>query len=162
MPTTHAVTDLHDAVRRTLHLARDAVRSELVAAQDGARTDGPERAANRGERGAVTAQGFLTAALGARLRELDVALAALDALVPGPRIEAAPGSLVSLEDEAAEALHVLVVPGAPGAHLAEAPDVLAVTPASPLGAALLGAQVGDEVTHRRGGRDVTLYVTSIR
>jgi transcription elongation GreA/GreB family factor len=155
------IPDLYDAVRRALCQARDAVHAELKAARAGALTDGPERAENRGERGALTAQGFLTAALDARLGELDASLLALEALPVARAAIVGPGSLVSLETAEGERMHVLVVPGAPGGPLPEAPDVLAVTPLSPLGRALLGARVGEGVTHRRAGREDTLLVTEI-
>lgn len=161
MTPPQRISDLYDAVRRATQRTRDAVFAELQAARAGARTDGPERAENRGERGAVTAQGFLAAALDARLAELDAALLALGALAGEPQPRVAPGSLVSVETPEGRAMLVLVVPGAPGGPLDEAPDVLAVSPLSPLGRALVGARVGDEVTHRRAGGEDALLVTNI-
>ena len=47
-----------------------ALRSSQAAAGAGTRVDGTHRPANRGERAAVTAQGYLAHGLGQRLRRI--------------------------------------------------------------------------------------------
>jgi transcription elongation GreA/GreB family factor len=149
-------------VRVGLCAVLDAARREATAALDGARTEGTDRAANRGERGAVTAQGFLSGAIAGRVAELEAALAHLDQLAPGPRAIGGPGALIQVEDPDGVCTDVLIAPGAPGGPLPGAPDVLAVTPASPLGRALTGARPGDERAVPRGGREVVLTVLDVR
>jgi transcription elongation GreA/GreB family factor len=148
-------------VRASVEASLVAARREAAATRGGTQTDGEERAANRGERGAVAEQGYLSSAMAGRIAELEGAMRRLDLLAPGPRTAGGPGALLTLEDEDGATIVVLIAPGAPGGPLPGAADVLGVSPASPLGAALAGARVGDEVIAVRGGREVALVVTSV-
>lgn len=158
MPDPAALLQL---VRASLQASLYAARREAGATHGGTQTDGEERAANRGERGAVTEQGYLSSAIAARIAELEGALVHLDLLAPGPRSAGGPGALVKLEDEEGVVSSVLIAPGAPGGPLPGAPDVLGVSPGSPLGRALTGARVGDEVSTTRAGREVVLVVLAV-
>jgi hypothetical protein len=146
-----------DAARASV----ETMRREGEAARLAARTDGAERAANRGERAALSDSGYLGEALANRRAELEATLAALERLAPGPRDRGGPGAILAVEGPDGAVERVLLAPGAPGGPIG-APPVLAVTPTSPLGRALIGVRVGDIVTVRRGGVDVDLAVVDLR
>jgi transcription elongation GreA/GreB family factor len=123
-------------------------RADLVRSRDdargGTRVDGTHRPENRGERAAVTAQGYLTAGIAQRLAEIDEALLALDRLDPGPRDRVSPGALVQLVGDHGERW-LLVVPGGLGATVG---GVTVLSPEAPLALALAGREEGDEVEFR--------------
>lgn len=150
------------ALRATLVRALDTLGRESGAARAGAQTDGAERAENRGERAAISAAGYLEGALAARRSAIEADIAAIDRLAPGPRDVAAAGAIVCFEPEDGAPRLVLLAPGAPGAPLAGWPEVLVVTPASPLGAALHGRRAGDTASFARGGRSSDLVVLAVR
>src|SRR5690606_18796738 len=79
---THLASTLADLTR------------ESGVARGGTRVDGTHRPENRGERAAVTAQGYLTAGLEQRAAELRAHLDHLDAIDPSPRERVSPGALV--------------------------------------------------------------------
>ena len=139
-----------------LHRFRErltARHQELTRSRDdarqGTRVDGSHRPENRGERAAVTAQGYLTAGLAQRLADLDTARLALDRLDPGRRTRVAPGALVHLEDSNGNERWLLVVPGALGDPLTHGEHtVIPLSPEAPLARALMGMETGEEVRFR--------------
>lgn len=127
-----------------LRAKRLTLERGTAAARSGTRVDGGHRPANRGERAAVTAQGYLAAGLGARAAELDAALLWLARLDPGPRARVQIGALVEAEvDEVSR--HLLVLPGGDGAELH---GVQVLAPDAPLARVLSGREPGDEVDFR--------------
>jgi transcription elongation GreA/GreB family factor len=131
----------------------EAQRADLVRSRDdargGTRVDGTHRPENRGERAAVTAQGYLTAGIAQRLADLDAALLALVRLDPGPRDRVSPGALVQLVDDAGAERWLLVVPGALGDALPlGGHTVTTLSPEAPLARALWGLEEGDDTTFR--------------
>ncbi len=143
------------AALATLRALLEARHDELMRAADaaraGARVDGVHRPATRGERGAVSGEGALAGALAQRAAEVVAALRALDALDTGPRDRGAPGALVTVEEADGAVSAWLLAPGASGEDLGD--GVRALSPASPLGRALIGCGVGDEVRWEAGGRE---------
>ncbi len=69
------------------------------------------------------------------------------------------GALVAVSNDAGEILRLWVAPDGGGTTLS--PDVKVVTLASPLGTALAGKQVDDEVTVSISGRVSTLVVVKV-
>lgn len=138
------------------------VRAGLVSAQGdataGARVDGDHRPQNRGERGAVTAQGYLAAGLGARLAALDAALDLLDRIEPSARDRAVTGAVVSLESEAGEALALAILPGGDGSAVE---GVVVVSPEAPVAVAVWGRSAGEELTLVRGGQAASWEVVDV-
>ena len=78
-------SELFDAWRAHLDALRDDLLGEQGAARAGARVDGSHRPANRGERAAVTSQGYLAHGLAQRLATLDAAVDLLDRMAPTRR-----------------------------------------------------------------------------
>ena len=125
-----------------------AVREELLKSQAGARAgtrvDGDHRPANRGERAAVSSQGYLAAGIQARLSELDAQLALLDRMPATARTKAGPGALVEIaSDDGEQTRRMIILPGGSGEEIIGGLQV--VDPQSPPGRALLGAEEDDEV-----------------
>lgn len=147
------------AVRADVVAARDALAAEVQRARAGARVDGDHRPANRGERGAVSAEGGLAGALAVRLAEAEEALRQIDALAPGARAAAGPGAWVQVEGDDGERTW-RIVPGATGQLVGD--GVIAVSPASPVGRALHGARVGEERVVVMGGEERVWTVTAVR
>ena len=144
---------------RDLLMARRAVlASEQAQARAGTRVDGDHRPENRGERAAVTTQGYLAHGIHERLRELDDMVAALDAVSTAPRAAVRAGALVTLEEVDGDPQHILVLPGAQGDRLG---SVVVISPRAPLARALAGAEAGDVRTLRRQGQDVDLEVVEV-
>jgi len=136
-----------------LQAAIEALQRGRDDARAGTRVDGTHRPENRGERAAVTTQGYLTAGLAARAAELEEHLRALELIDPGPRDRITPGALVRLEDIGWTA----VLPGGQGAKLrVDGVQITVLSPDSPLGQALRGAEEGDEVPMR--GTEVAVGV----
>lgn len=144
--------------RELLQARRGVLASEQAQARAGTRVDGDHRPENRGERAAVTTQGYLAHGIHARLRELDDMLTALDAVSTAPIRSVRAGALVTLEEEDGDLQHILILPGAQGDRLG---SVVVISPRAPLAHALAGAQAGDVRTLRRQRQAVDLEVIEV-
>ncbi len=105
---------------------------------------------------------YLARGLARRVEDLTVAAARLPTLSGVPReagAPIAPPALITLEDEQGEALLFLLSPVAGGTELVvEGYPVKVVSPAAPLGRALVGREVGDEVLVKTPGRQRELVI----
>ncbi len=148
---------------RALLLGRQrSLEASLAATRSGMRVDGDFRPENRGERAAVTSQGYLAAGLNRRLTELVEALDLLDKVDPGPRERVIGGALVTVADEEGEERRYLLLPGGQGDKLQTKEGVVTVlSPTSPLARALRGRREGDEAGLRLEGRMVELEVLEV-
>jgi hypothetical protein len=81
------------------------------SARSGTRVDGSHRPANRGERGAVTAQGYLALGLGQRVAALDEQLRLIDEVGTAARSEIVVGALLRIGQEDTEPRWIAVLPG---------------------------------------------------
>jgi transcription elongation GreA/GreB family factor len=71
-------------------------------------------------------------------------------------------SLVSLENENGDLKRIFIGPVEGGLRIAtETGDVMVITPASPLGQALIGKSTGDSVEIRTGGADIEYRIDSV-
>ena len=122
---------------RTHEASKDAARS-------GTRVDGEHRPSNRGERAAVTTQGYLAHAFGERSLALQSSLDQLDAMGLGSRDEVVIGAVLTLEfDEGAPQTFALL-PGGDATVLDIAGQrVTILSAASPLARQLRDAEVDD-------------------
>jgi transcription elongation GreA/GreB family factor len=96
-----------------------------------------------------------------RLEELRAALVEVQAM-PAQTFEGGParlGALVVTEEDGARAIF-LIAPHGGGARLDEG-AVQVITPKSPLGRALLGANTGDDCEVRLAGKPRTLSIVSV-
>ena len=106
-------------------------------------------------------QSYLARGQAARIEELRSSLTAVAALPTRDSVDApvALGALVTLE-EGGEESTLLFSPGGGGARLASG-AVQVVTPASPLGRAMLGKRRGDELELVVAGKTRTLQVVRV-
>lgn len=139
------------------------VEANLAEARDGMRVDGCFRPENRGERAAVTSQGYLADGLGRRAGEIREALELLEHVDRGPREVVTPGTLVCLADPDGPQRHFLLLPGGQGDRL-ETPEgpVTVISPTSPLARTLRGLAEGDEVRIALDGRTTAVEILSLR
>jgi transcription elongation GreA/GreB family factor len=104
-------------------------------------------------------QSYLARGQAMRIESLKAGVAATGAMSLAKTETVKAGALVEVEDEDAEALRYYLAPEGGGTKLKG--GVLVVTPASPLGAALLGKRAGDEVELTLGGKKRVLALTSV-
>lgn len=128
------------AHRAALNVLLDGLRNGSEAARAGTRVDGTHRPASRGERAAVTSQGYLAHGLGQRIAELEEALRVLALVEPGPRSKVANGAFVILEDEHGRRRELFVLPGGDGTSQL---GVTVVSVRSPWIAPFVGCEEGE-------------------
>ncbi len=154
------------AWRAELEARLAGAESGQQSARQGTRVDGSHRPANRGERGAVTAQGYLALGLGQRAAALEEQLRLLDEMGDAPRHEVVVGALVQLAVDDEPARWVVVLPGGDATWLevsgAEGPvRVQVLSAASPLIRQLRDCAEDDAVEVHIGGRSVDVEVLQI-
>ncbi len=154
---------LFQRFRQLLEERLRTVKASIADARTGMRVDGGFRPENRGERAAVTTQGYLAAGLNRRASEIKEALELLEHVDPGPREQVAAGAWVLLEDEQGEERAYLLLPGGQGDRL-DGPQgpLTVISPRSPLARALTGLGVGDEARVQRDGRPVPVEILELR
>ncbi len=138
---------------------RDALREAQEEARAGTRVDGAHRPSNRGERAAVTGQGYLAAGLADRIAALDAALDLLGRMQPAPRDTVVTGAQVVLEcEEGGATLHLAILPGGDGSVIDE---WLVVSVDSPIARASWGRSVDDDVELTRQGESATWVLVEV-
>lgn len=154
--------DLIARHRRLLADRAASLRSMRDAARSGMRVDEGHRPTNRGERAAVTSQGYLAAGLQSRLEALEVDLAALERIDPGPRDRFVVGALARIGDEDGRERLYLLLPGGQGDSL-DGPEgpVTVVSPRAPVARALLGMAEGDAAEAVLAGRETELEIVEL-
>lgn len=152
---------LLQAVRTRLERQIAELRSSRDDATSGTRID-QDRPANRGERAAVSSQGYLAHGLGRRIQSLQEALELLDRIPPDPRDRVTVGALVTLLDARDEAQILLVLPGVAGLRLpSDEGEVIVVSPNAPVVRPLLGLTQGEGATVTRPEGPVEVEVLQI-
>lgn len=151
------------AFSRLLEERLVSLRGAREAARSGMRVDGDHRPSNRGERGAVTSQGYLAAGIKERIDALEGAVAVLKQVDLEQRDKIAAGALVETEDDTGLERTYLVLPGAQGDTLGSGKEaVTAVSPSSPIGSSLMGLIEGDCATLIIGGRNRELEILKVK
>ena len=143
----------------SLTTALEAARSAHAAALEGATHAEAKPENDKDTRGLE--QSYLARGQAQRVVELEAGLAATVALALrqlGPHDLVAMSALVTV-DEDRHKLRLFVAPAGGGSVLAHVVQV--VTPASPLGRALIGKAVGDEVELKLPGRTRTLLILAL-
>ena len=124
-----------------------ALDSSQSAARAGTRVDGSHRPENRGERGAVTSQGYLAHGLQLRMDALAEQLRHIEDMGAGPRAEVVVGAWLELETEDGELQQLAVFPGGDATRVAVgATTVQILSPQSPRVGPLMGLEDGDGAT----------------
>jgi len=155
-------TQLIQLWRSRLESKRDALLKEQAAARSATRVDGGHRPENRGERAAVTSQGYLAEALASRADALDGAIQQLEAVGVSPRSRVGLGALVTVKDEDGSESRFLLLPGGDASHL-ESPSgsVRVLSPASPVATALMGLEEAESAEFVRSGEPIEVTVVQI-
>jgi len=139
------------------------VEASIADARSSMRVDGGFRPENRGERAAVTTQGYLAAGLNRRAGEIKQALELLEQVDPGPRDQVAPGALVITADSQELQRAYLLLPGGQGDRLDHPEHPLTViSPSAPIAQALRGQSEGDEARVVLDGRTVQIEIIAVR
>ncbi len=139
-----------------LAAAHDTAQRAHRAALEGA-THSEARAENSKDTRGLE-QSYLARGQAQRSAELETAVAEVTALVIEPRTRVMAGALVTVEEGDAET-ELFVAPHGGGSLLAGGVQV--VTPVSPLGRALVGKRVGDEVEVVLPGRRRSLVIVHV-
>ena len=140
----------------------ESLRALRDAARSGMRVDEGHRPTNRGERAAVTSQGYLAAGIQGRLDALEGELAILDQLDAGPRARFVVGALARVADDDGRERRYLVLPGGQGDALDDADGpVTVLSPSAPIAQALAGLAEEDVAELAIGGRDVELEILEL-
>lgn len=156
MPTKEALrTELIARLRADLEALEDSHRATIEGA-----THEEAKPENDKDTRALE-QSYLARGQAARIEERRASLAWVEALstrdVEEERVTL--GALVSLEEDGS-VLTLLLAPAGGGTQLAEG-AIQVVTPASPLGRALVGKQAGDEVEVVVAGKTRTIQVVRV-
>ena len=139
-----------------------ALESSQSAARSGTRVDGEHRPSNRGERAAVTSQGYLAHGLGERAVALRENLENLEEMGTDTRSEVVVGALISLSFEEESPTHIVLLPGGDATRLTIGNQAVQVLSASsPIARQLRYAEPGDALEIERGGRFVEVEILSI-
>jgi transcription elongation GreA/GreB family factor len=139
-----------------LSAALDAARAAHAAAVEGA-TNAEARPENDKDTRGLE-QSYLARGQAQRVAELEAAVADTTVLVLRELTAVAQTALVTVEEDGDEVTYFLAPYGG-GTVLAGGVQV--VTPSSPLGAALLGKRVDDEIEVRLPGRVRTLLIVAV-
>ncbi len=143
---------LVDSWRQQLEQRLLALDSNQSAARAGTRVDGSHRPENRGERAAVTTQGYLAHGLQQRMDALAEQLRLVEEMGSAPRDEVVVGAWLELGLESGECLELAIFPGGDATRVElGARSVQILSPSSPLVQPLLGLEEGDEAELRTLG-----------
>jgi transcription elongation GreA/GreB family factor len=112
----------------------------------------------RGERAAVTSQGYLAFGLAQRAKELEDALVLLEKVGWGSRDKVVMGALVMVRTEDDSLERYILLPGGQGDRFG---DVVVVSPTAPVARELAGLSDGDEATFQRGGHLIEVEIESV-
>lgn len=149
---------LKQALLTAARTALDTARAAHAAAVEGATHSEAKAENDKDTRGLE--QSYLARGHAARVEELEGVLGALTHLPERLASERAGlGAIVTVEDDDGAAARYYLAPWGGGVHLPG--DVVVVTPSSPVGAALLGKEEGDELDIARPGGRRTVTVTAI-
>lgn len=152
-------TALRDELRAQLQTALERAEAAHAAAIEGA-THAEARAENPKDTRGLE-QSYLARGQAQRVGELAVAVAAIEALALRVFAAADPiamSALVTVDEDGASQ-RWFIAPAGGGNVLAG--DVAVVTPSSPLGRALVGRRVDDEVEIRLPGKVRTIAITAL-
>ncbi len=151
---------LRDELLAQLTQALEAARAAHAAAIEGAFH--PEAKAENDKDTRGLEQSYLARGQAQRVAELEAAVGDLTAMTLRTFKASDPiamSALIVVEEDGTER-HYFVAPHGGGSVLSE--DVQVITPASPLGRALLGKRVDDEVELQRAGKTRELAIVSVR
>lgn len=148
---------LHAELLTALTATHATLRAAHADAREGATHDEAKPENDKDTR--ALEQSYLARGQAMRLEALAAGLAAVAGMSLEPTDVGAVGALVEAQDENGRALRYFLAPDGGGTRLAG--GVLVLTPASPLGAALLGKRAGDDVEVVLGGAARQLVLVKV-
>jgi transcription elongation factor GreA len=149
---TFLTPDAHQKLKAELEHLTNEGRAEIEARIKEAREHGDLRE-NADYDAAKNDQGMMEA----RIRQIESILNSADVKEVPDTEEVVVGSLVTIVDQDGDEMEYFVAPTEN-----KQPGVLLASPSGPLGAALLGAKAGDDVTYRAPAGSFTVTVKSVR
>jgi len=139
-----------------------ALLSSQDAARSGTRVDGEHRPSNRGERAAVSSQGYLAHGLGERATALQNHLENLDDMGHAQRTEVVVGALMSLRIDEGPTHHIILLPGGDATELdVEGTPIQVLSTSSPMARQLRDSVAGDAEEIELGGGFVEVELIAI-
>ncbi|MGB0639269.1 MAG: hypothetical protein ACPGTU_08055 [Myxococcota bacterium] len=151
-----------EAWRAILHDRLESLQSSTADARSGTRVDGEHRPSNRGERAAVTSQGYLAHGLGQRAVDTQDQLDQLDDMGDGHRDQVVVGAILTIRfDEAPETL-LAIFPGGDASRIeVNGQPIQILSARSPIARQLRDTEVGDVAEIELGGRIVEVELIAI-
>ncbi len=144
-PTKQALktqlTELLQATLQTLEAAHAAAREGATHEEAKPENDKDTRALE---------QSYLARGQALRIAELKAGLSLLGTMSVADTEVARPGALLDVEDETGRTLRFFLAPEGGGTKLSG--EIQVVTPASPVGGALMGKRSGDEIELKLAGK----------
>jgi|GEM_PF-2524497 len=167
-PTPRSLPVNGPSKKTVLQRLRDELVGQLAAteqavadARDGL-VVGDDRAGSRGERGAVQERSWLFTAQAERLEDLRRKVYLIDKAEPVEQDTVSPGALVLVREEGGEDEAYLLHPELGGTEVdVDGVVVTVISPASPLGAVLVGTRAGDTVDVALPHGERTLLVVQV-
>lgn len=150
--TTFLTPEAYEKLKAELEQLTTDGRAEIEKRIQEAREHGDLRE-NADYDAAKNDQGLMEA----RIRQLEALLHTAEVRTVDVTDEVVVGSLVTVVDSDGDEMEYFVAP--PENKL---PGVLLASPSGPLGRALLGARIGDDVTYQAPGGSFTVKVTAVR
>ena len=146
-----------DKIKADLKIAVDAVRMAYESA-----TDSENIAECKYDTKGLEAS-YLVQGQARRVEELETSLAAFQSMKPRPVDKVMLNALLTLEDENGTREFMYISPSAGGLKINfEGEEIIIMTPASPLGRALLAKTAGEQVDVTIGRREKTYKILNIQ
>lgn len=140
----------------------DNLEANRTAAQSGTRVDGEHRPSNRGERAAVTSQGYLALGLGERAVATRAHLDSLEDMGAESRDEVTIGALLTLSQDSGPHQRFIVLPGGDATELQiGGHSVTVLSTQSPLAYQLQDAEPGDVLEVELGPKVIEIELISL-
>jgi len=151
------------ATWRDILIARlNNLEANRTAAQSGTRVDGEHRPSNRGERAAVTSQGYLALGLGERAVATRVHIDSLKDMGAESRDEIAMGAWLTLSMDCGPHQHFVILPGGDATELEiQGQTVTVLSTQSPLAYQLQDAETGDVLEVELGPKVIEVELISL-
>jgi hypothetical protein len=151
-----------EAWRSTLNTRLGSLQSSTADARSGTRVDGEHRPSNRGERAAVTSQGYLAHGLGQRAVDTQEQLDQLDDMGDGHRDQVVVGAIVTLRFGDEPETQLAIFPGGDASRIdVNGHSIQILSARSPIVRQLRDSEVGDVAEIELGGHIVEVELIAI-
>jgi transcription elongation GreA/GreB family factor len=139
-----------------------SLESSKDDARSGTRVDGEHRPSNRGERAAVTSQGYLAHGLGQRALEIQEHLDQLDDMGEDTRDQVVTGALLRLRLDEGPETRIAIFPGGDASTIeVHGQPIQILSARSPIARQMRDSEAGDVIEIELGGRIAALELIAI-